>query len=257
MTLNDLIIIIHYSIIVNQRDRLLIHWFRRVSTRCVPGFEGKEPGNQDVISASMALEASIEMLEISNSIHVMREDNDYVKVNVKIGMHTGDVMSGIVGRKKPQFALFGDTVCAASRMKQTGIPNCIHVSNNTFQLIFGQHRSLSRSTAIAGAGRRYNIGWINRSVFVKGMGMTDTWMIALNYRKHCGNKRVVLNIDGVRRTVIVPMDMLRKTEMGSVMYWEHLWKIGIPTHLADQLSDLSKSDDDSDSELLRHDYQRN
>ena len=38
---------------------------------------------------------------------------DGTPIQVRIGLHKGDVLSGVVGTKKPQFSLFGDTVRAA------------------------------------------------------------------------------------------------------------------------------------------------
>ena len=56
--------------------------------------------------------------------------NDF---KLRVGMCNGPLVAGIVGAKKPQYDIWGNTVNVASRMDSTGVVSCIHVSGMTLR----------------------------------------------------------------------------------------------------------------------------
>ncbi len=54
---------------------------------------------------------------------------------MRIGIHTGSVIAGLVGTRKYAYDIWGDTVNVAARMEQNGEPGRINVSHTTYELI--------------------------------------------------------------------------------------------------------------------------
>jgi class 3 adenylate cyclase len=57
------------------------------------------------------------------------------ELTVRIGVHTGPVVAGVIGEKKFIYDLWGDTVNTASRMESHGVPGRIHVTASTQALL--------------------------------------------------------------------------------------------------------------------------
>ncbi|HLP94457.1 MAG TPA: adenylate/guanylate cyclase domain-containing protein [Saprospiraceae bacterium] len=68
---------------------------------------------------------------------------------IRIGLHSGPVVAGIVGVKKFAYDIWGDTVNTASRMESSSEPGKINLSEATHQLLKGQFRMESRGAVAA------------------------------------------------------------------------------------------------------------
>jgi adenylate cyclase len=54
---------------------------------------------------------------------------------IRLGIHTGPVMAGIIGEKKFAYDIWGDTVNIAARMESSGEPGKVNISGDTYQLV--------------------------------------------------------------------------------------------------------------------------
>ncbi|KAF5837935.1 hypothetical protein DUNSADRAFT_3656 [Dunaliella salina] len=83
-------------------------------------------------SAARVMEFAKAMLEAAKQVNM---PDTHEPVRVRVGLHTGDVVSGLIGSKLPKFSIFGDAMNTASRMESTGVPGRIHVSETTQKLL--------------------------------------------------------------------------------------------------------------------------
>lgn len=60
-------------------------------------------------------------------------------VNMRVGIHTGTVLCGIVGTKRFKFDVWSNDVKYANRMESTGRPGKVHVSEVTHELLLDQY----------------------------------------------------------------------------------------------------------------------
>ncbi|MEH6620953.1 adenylate/guanylate cyclase domain-containing protein [Maribacter arcticus] len=65
----------------------------------------------------------------------MNPPKDIHPFEIRIGLNTGPVVAGVVGTKKFQYDIWGNTVNIAARMESSSIPGKINVSENTYNLL--------------------------------------------------------------------------------------------------------------------------
>lgn len=62
-------------------------------------------------------------------------DNSYNSFTLRVGMNIGPVVAGVIGARKPQFDIWGNTVNVASRMDSTGLPNHTQVTEDVYHVL--------------------------------------------------------------------------------------------------------------------------
>jgi class 3 adenylate cyclase len=67
-------------------------------------------------------------------------------VQLRIGIHSGPVIGGVIGHRKIAFDIWGDTVNVASRLESQGVPGRIQISDATWQLVRDQFEGIARGS---------------------------------------------------------------------------------------------------------------
>ncbi|KAJ0180597.1 hypothetical protein K1T71_004001 [Dendrolimus kikuchii] len=62
-------------------------------------------------------------------------DNSYNNFMLRVGLNVGPVVAGVIGARKPQYDIWGNTVNVASRMDSTGLPNHTQVTEEVYQVL--------------------------------------------------------------------------------------------------------------------------
>ncbi len=87
--------------------------------------------NNDRTTPIEVVMAALKMQEAIQEIN----ETDKCNFRIRIGIHTGSVIAGVVGAQKIEYDIWGDTVNVASRMESNAISGTVNISSSTFDYI--------------------------------------------------------------------------------------------------------------------------
>lgn len=132
----------------------------------------KTIGDEYMVAAGVPTPRDDHALVIADLAVSMR---DYVaghefaghSIRLRIGIHSGPVVAGIIGHRKFSYDLWGDTVNTASRMESHGVAGEIQITSATHQLIMDRFACVRRGM-----------------ISVKGKGEVETWYLVDRLTDH-------------------------------------------------------------------------
>nr|XP_033334607.1 adenylate cyclase type 9 [Megalopta genalis] len=97
---------------------------------CVSGCPEPRPDH-----AKCCIEMGLAMIEAIKQFDIERREG----VNMRVGVHTGTVLCGIVGTKRFKFDVWSNDVTLANKLESTGKPGRVHLSENTLRFLNDQY----------------------------------------------------------------------------------------------------------------------
>jgi class 3 adenylate cyclase len=115
---------------------------------------------EDRYHANHAVDMGLEMIR---AIEHFNLDHD-THFALRVGVDSGDVTTGIIGKQKFSYDLWGHAVNRASRMESTGVENIVQITQKTYEALIDKEKY----SAVA-----------RHDVDIKGLGKMDTYLINL------------------------------------------------------------------------------
>lgn len=111
---------------------------------------------------------SVESLRVSRVLaSVFDKEHHELRVSVRIGVHVGGVVAGVVGTRRPQYDVWGDTCNVAARIESSAVNGSIQVSHVVHQMLLENH-----------LGHLFEMRKRDTSLVLKGLGAVDAYTLS-------------------------------------------------------------------------------
>ena len=131
------------EVLIDELDKFFFHFdsvvekfgIEKIKTigdayMCAGGIPEKNRTNPvEIILAALEMRGYMDKLKESSELEGMKF------WDIRIGIHTGTVVAGVVGQKKLSYDIWGDTVNTASRMESSGEAGRINISGTTYEFV--------------------------------------------------------------------------------------------------------------------------
>uniref|UniRef100_A0A8C7Z1N3 Adenylate cyclase type 5 n=1 Tax=Oryzias sinensis TaxID=183150 RepID=A0A8C7Z1N3_9TELE len=91
-------------------------------------------------------------MRMMDQIKIINE-HSFNNFKMKIGLNIGPVVAGVIGARKPQYDIWGNTVNVASRMDSTGVPERIQVTTDLYQVLSSYNYTLEYRGVVTVKGK--------------------------------------------------------------------------------------------------------
>ncbi|CAJ1957993.1 unnamed protein product [Cylindrotheca closterium] len=123
-------------------------------------------GNQATSHAKRVAEFAIDAVKAAGKVLIDEDDPSAGYIHIRVGFHSGPVVSNVIGSLNPRYGLFGDTVNTSSRMESLSVSGRIHCSEASAKLLKEQAPDLPLKkrgkVAVKGKGNMVTY-WVGNS----------------------------------------------------------------------------------------------
>ena len=142
-----------------------------------------EPNTTHAIDCVLA---GLDIQAFVNAHEAERQATGKTRLDMRVGIHTGPAVAGVIGKEKFSYDIWGDTVNLASRMESSGEPGKVNISQDTYQCVKDFFDCEPRGKVVAknkGEMDMYFVSGIKPDLSEKGDGLSPNPAFLREYKR--------------------------------------------------------------------------